>query len=173
MSESIFAVLALVGFFVVFFAVTTPLVYALNVHVIGPSYDRKAAELFTRVSATERTLYEEQDVAIVLTSRAFAAIGRRYQRANIRITDRALYVAQQSKFLGARMGQPILGIGLAAIGLDPTIRHLVFAMYVAGQPQLVGRAIELPVTSPGQKHTLVLEPKGDAIGVLEAVMYGR
>lgn len=173
MSESVFAILALVGFFVVFFAVTTPLVYALNVHVIGPSYDRKAAELFARVSATERTLYEEHDVALILTSRAFTSIGRRHPRGDIRITDRALYVAQQSKFLGARMGQPILGVGLAAIGLDPAIRHLVFAMYVAGQPELVGRAIKLPLTSPGQKHTLVLEPKGDALAVLEAVMYGR
>lgn len=173
MSENILGPLALVGFFIVFFAVTTPLVYALNVHVIGPSYDRKAAELFSRVSSTERTLYEESDVAIILTSRAFTSIGRRFQRANIRITDRALYVAQQSKFLGSRMGQPILGIGLAAIGLDPAVRHLVFVMYVAGQPELVGRAIKLPLTSTGQKHTLVLEPKGDAITAIEAVMYGR
>lgn len=166
--------LLLLGFFAAFFAVTVPLVYALNVHVIGPSYDRKAAELFTRTSATERVLYEEDDVAMILRSRAVLAVGIQYRRAHVRITERALYVAQQGKFLGRRMGQPILAVGLAPIGLDPAILHLVFVMYVAGQPKVEGRAISLPLTSRSQAHTLVLEPKGaGAIEAIEAVMYPR
>lgn len=51
MSDGVLGPLLIIALFVVFFAVATPLVYALNVHVIGPSYDRKAADLFTRVAA--------------------------------------------------------------------------------------------------------------------------
>ncbi len=171
--ENLLGPLLIVGFLLAFFAVTIPLVYVLNVRIIGPSYDREAAEVLERTRHTERILFEENDVAMILRSRAALAIGVQFRRANVRITDRALYVVQQGKFLGSRMGQPILAIGLGPMGLDPALGHLVFTMYVAGQPQIEGRAISLPLSSTAQKHTLVLEPRdaASAIGALEAGMY--
>ncbi len=173
--QNYFGPLTLLGFFALFFAVTVPLLYVVNVNIIGPSFDRKAAALFAHVCRIERVLYEEDDLAMILQSRALSAVGVRYERANLRITDRALYVVQQGRFLGARMGQPILAIALGPMGLDPEIVPLVFIMHVAGQPQLDGRAIRMPLISKGQTHTLVLEPKGAefALLALERVMYGR
>ena len=156
-----------------FFAVTLPVVIFIN-RQIGKSYDENARLVFAQIPM-EGILFAEDDVAMRLSSVAFLAVGIRWGRADVRVTQRGLYIAQWRKTWFGRMGQPVILIALTPFGLDPSVAARGSPMQVAGQPTFDGRAFELPLTRSIARHRLHLEPRAGAAfaAVVERVMYPR
>lgn len=101
-----------------FFAVAIPAVTLIN-RAIGKSYETAAQNVF-RAIAAEGIVHAEDDVPMTLTSVAVFAASRTWRRADVRVTPRAIYVAQYGKnlFFG-RMGQPMIVVPLGPWPLHP------------------------------------------------------
>ena len=115
LSGVVWAVLA-VGFVVVFLAVMLPLVVLAN-RAIGSRYDERAALIAPRLAA-EGLRFVEDDVRIRAGWVAPLAVGVRWTRADVRVTTRAIYLVQNTRMFGARMGQPILAFALRGAEID-------------------------------------------------------
>ncbi len=140
--------------FALFFAVALPLVTLLN-RAIGKAYDDKARAL-EGILATEGLRFAEDDVSIRTTWIAPLAFAVRWTRANVRVTGRAIYLMQSTRFLGKRMGQPIIALPLRGAVLDPRTVGLVTLGWLETYPRDEDGAVVLRGGLGVQRFTMRL-----------------
>lgn len=151
--------------FGLFFAVALPLVTLVN-RAIGKGYDDKARAL-EGILASEGLRFAEDDVSVRGSWVAPLAVGVKWSRANVRVTERAIYLMQSTRFLGMRMGQPILAFALRGALLDPRAVGLVHTGWLETYPREEGGAVILRGGLGVQRCTLRLAVR-DVAGFLRS-----
>jgi hypothetical protein len=142
------------GAFVVFFAVMIPIITLVN-RQIGAAYTEKARAI-EPILASEGLRFAEDDVAIRGTWMAPLAIGVRWSRADVRVTERAIYLMQHTRMFGQRIGQPIIALPLRGAILDPRVVGSVHLGWLETYPREEGGAVVLRGGLGVQRFTMRL-----------------
>lgn len=165
MSEgAIFFALAIV-FVVGFFAVMMPVVFVVN-RAIGSAYADKARAIEPLLAA-EGLRFAEDDVSIRGTWLAPLAVGVRWSRADVRVTERAIYLMQHARMFGQRIGQPTLALPLRGAVLDPRVTANVTTGWLETYPREEGGAVVLRGGLGVQRFTMRLTLR-DVAGFLRS-----
>ena len=118
---------------VAFLVVMLPVVALVN-RAIGSRYDERVVAIAPYLQA-EGLRFAEDDVRARTGWLAPLAVAVRWNRADVRVTSRAIYLLQNTRMFGMRIGQPILAFPLRGAVLDPAVAGAVSAGWLSTYPQ--------------------------------------